>query len=137
MALAWAFRIYPDRRLVYLALVPALLSFGLLGVPGFFWPLIGLDLVVGLVIVGDLATLRVETTDLDEIDVARVSVGQQVGVTFDALPERVFAGTVTRVSPMATSGSGGVNYTVVIELDDVAPALRWGMTAFVDIEVEQ
>jgi HlyD family secretion protein len=90
-----------------------------------------------LIALGNLGTLRVETTDLDEIDVARVSVGQQVGVTFDALPERVFAGTVTRISPMAASGSGGVNYTVVIELDDVDPALRWGMTAFVDIEVEQ
>jgi multidrug resistance efflux pump len=91
-----------------------------------------------LVTLGDLDTLRVETTDLDEIDVARVDVGQQVDVTFDALPERVFAGEVTRISPMAASGSGGVNYTVVIELlDEVDPALRWGMTAFVDIEVGQ
>jgi multidrug resistance efflux pump len=90
-----------------------------------------------LIALGDLTTLRVETTDLDEIDVARVMDGQSVGVTFDSLPERVFAGTVTRISPMATSGSGGVNYTVVVELDDVDPALRWGMTAFVDIEVEQ
>jgi HlyD family secretion protein len=88
-----------------------------------------------LIALGDLTTLRVETTDLDEIDVARVSVGQSVGVTFDSLPERVFAGTVTRISPMATPGSGGVNYAVVVELDDVDPALRWGMTAFVDIEV--
>jgi hypothetical protein len=38
---------------------------------------------------------------------------------------------------MSTSGSGGVNYTVVVALDDVDPALRWGMTAFVDIEVGQ
>jgi multidrug efflux pump subunit AcrA (membrane-fusion protein) len=90
-----------------------------------------------LVALGDLTTLRVETTDLDEIDVARVSVGQSVDVTFDSLPESVFGGTVTRISPMATSGSGGVNYTVVVELDDVDPALRWGMTAFVDIEVGQ
>jgi HlyD family secretion protein len=90
-----------------------------------------------LVILGDLATLRVETTDLDEIDVARVNVGQQVDVTFDALPEEVFVGHVTRISPMAASGSGGVNYTVVIALDEIDPAVRWGMTAFVDIEVGQ
>jgi HlyD family secretion protein len=89
-----------------------------------------------LVTLGDLATLRVETTDLDEIDVARVSVGQKVGVTFDAVRERTFAGRVARVSPMAAQGSGGVNYTVVVELDGVDEVLRWGMTAFVDIEVE-
>jgi multidrug resistance efflux pump len=89
-----------------------------------------------LVTLGDLTTLRVETTDLDEIDVAHVYVGQQVDVSFDALQEMMFAGEVTRISPMAAPGSGGVNYTVVIELDEIHPAVRWGMTAFVDIEVE-
>jgi hypothetical protein len=53
------------------------------------------------------------------------------------LPEKVFIGRVTRISPMAASGSGGVNYTVVVVLDEIDPAIRWGMTAFVDIEVDQ
>lgn len=90
-----------------------------------------------LVTLGDLSTLRVETTDLDEIDVARVAVGQEVDVTFDPLPERVFTGHVTRISPMADPGAGGVNYTVVVVLDETDPVIRWGMTAFVDIEVER
>jgi multidrug efflux pump subunit AcrA (membrane-fusion protein) len=88
-----------------------------------------------LVTLGNLTTLRVETTDLDEIDVARVALGQQAAVTFDALPERVFTGHVNHISPMAEPGSGGVNYTVIIEMEDLDPAIRWGMTAFVDIEV--
>ena len=88
-----------------------------------------------LVTLGDLATLHVETTDLDEIDVARVTVGQQAAVSFDALPEQVFTGRVTHISPMAEPGSGGVNYTVIIEMEELDPAIRWGMTAFVDIEV--
>jgi multidrug efflux pump subunit AcrA (membrane-fusion protein) len=87
-----------------------------------------------LATIGDLDTLRVETTDLDEIDVVRVSVGQQVAVTFDALPDRVFEGQVRRISPMAESGTGGVHYTTVIALAETDPVLRWGMTAFVDIE---
>jgi hypothetical protein len=79
----------------------------------------------------------VETTDLDEKDVVKMAVGQQVDVSFDALPpERVFVGTVTRISPMAAPGSGGVNYTVVIELDGFDPVIRWGMTAFVDVEAD-
>ncbi|MDY7077096.1 MAG: efflux RND transporter periplasmic adaptor subunit [Chloroflexota bacterium] len=90
-----------------------------------------------LVTLGDLSTLRVETTDLDEINVARVAVGQEASVTFDALPESVFTGRVTRISPMAEPGAGGVNYTVIIELSETDPAIRWGMTAFVDIEVER
>jgi multidrug resistance efflux pump len=89
-----------------------------------------------LVTLGDLTTLRVETTDLDEIDTARVAVGQQASITFDALGEQVFTGRVVRISPMPEPGAGGVNYTVVLELDELSPAIRWGMTAFVDIEVE-
>jgi HlyD family secretion protein len=89
-----------------------------------------------LVTLGDLATLWIETTDLDEIDVAQVEVGQTAGVTFDAIPERVFDGHVARISPMAEPGAGGVHYTVVVELDEIDPKIRWGMTAFVDIEVE-
>jgi multidrug resistance efflux pump len=90
-----------------------------------------------LVTIGDLSTLRVETTDLDEVDVTKVTVGQTVAVSFDALQQVMFVGTVTRISPMAAPGSGGVNYTVVVELESMDPAIRWGMTAFVDIEVEE
>jgi multidrug resistance efflux pump len=85
---------------------------------------------------GDLGTLHVETTDLSEADVARVAVGQPVNVTFDALKGQTFSGKVTRVAPMSSAGQGGVNYTVVVELDQLDPALRWGMTAFVDITVK-
>ena len=86
---------------------------------------------------GDLSTLRVETTDLDEIDVARIAVGQEADVTFDALPDRVFKGRVVRIDPMAVSAGGGVNYTTIIALDELSPEIRWGMTAFVDIEVAE
>ena len=88
-----------------------------------------------LVTLGDLTTLRVETTDLDETQVAQVATGQRAAITFDAVPERVFDGRVTRISPMAEPGAGGVNYTVVVVLEEMDPAIRWGMTAFVDIEV--
>lgn len=90
-----------------------------------------------LVTVGDLTTLRVETTDLDEIDVGRVQVDQTVDVTFDAVPDQVFSGRVTRISPMAESDGGGVNYTAVVEMETLDPQIRWGMTAYVDIEVEE
>lgn len=88
-----------------------------------------------LVVLGDLESLRVETTDLDEIQVVRVAVGQGATIVFDALPDRIFEGHVNRISPMAEPGSGGVHYGVTIDLDQIDPALRWGMTAFVDIKV--
>ncbi|MFQ6014009.1 MAG: HlyD family secretion protein [Anaerolineae bacterium] len=90
---------------------------------------------VPVITLGDLSHLRVETTDLNEIDIARVAVGQKVALTFDALPERKLTGYVSRIAPMATTGQGGTNYTVTIELEELDPNLRWGMTAFTDIVV--
>lgn len=83
---------------------------------------------------GDLNNLRVETTDLSEIDAARVHAQDTVSVTFDALPEANVKGTVLRVA-LKSSETAGVNYTAVIVLDSQPEGLRWGMTAFVDIEV--
>jgi multidrug resistance efflux pump len=85
---------------------------------------------------GDLSSLHVETTDLSEVDVARVAVGQPVNVTFDALKGQTLQGRVTRIAPMSSASQGGVNYTVIVELDQLDPALRWGMTAFTDIQVK-
>ncbi|MFP4345750.1 MAG: HlyD family secretion protein [Anaerolineales bacterium] len=89
-----------------------------------------------LVTLGDLTTLRVETTDLDEIDVAQIEEGEEVTLTFDAFPDRTYTGEILRIAPMADQGSGGVNYTVYVELAEVPEDVRWGMTAFVDIEPE-
>ena len=90
-----------------------------------------------IVMLGDLGTLRVETTDLSETDIARVQVGQPVKVTFDALPGKTLTGKVTSIAPMSTPGQSAVNYTVTIELDQIDPALRWGMTAFADVQIGQ
>lgn len=82
-------------------------------------------------VLADLAHLQVETTDFGELHVARISVGQPVQVTVDALG-KTFRGKVTQVANQATLKSGEVNYTVTIVLDEIDPALRWGMTVKVD-----
>lgn len=88
-----------------------------------------------IVTLGNLGSLRVETTDLSETDIARVKEGQPVNVTFDALPGKTITGKVARVAPMSTPGQSAVNYIVTVSLDEIDPALRWGMTAFVDVQV--
>ena len=89
-----------------------------------------------VVVVGDVGTLRVETTDLNEVDAARVAVGSSVTLTFDALPGGTTEGQVVSIAPMASVSQGGTNFTAVIEMTSSPETLRWGMTAFVDIEVE-
>ncbi|MBN1402145.1 MAG: efflux RND transporter periplasmic adaptor subunit, partial [Anaerolineae bacterium] len=88
------------------------------------------------IFLGDLSDLYVETTDLDEIDVARVVPGAAVRLTFDALPDVELSGIVERVALKAGSALGGTAYTVTIAPLEKHPRLRWGMTAFVDIEVK-
>ena len=88
-----------------------------------------------LVLFGDLANLQVETTDLSEIDVAQIQPGSVADITFDALPSAMVEGKVIRISPKADEGAG-VNYTVILAIDEIPEGLRWGMTAFVDISVE-
>jgi HlyD family secretion protein len=89
-----------------------------------------------VVALGDLSSLRVETTDLRETDVGRIAVGQEVDITFDALPDTLLKGHVVYISPKASSEQGGVNYTTIIEFDEFDPQLRWGMTAYVNITVD-
>ena len=85
------------------------------------------------VLLGDTRQMHVETTDLRETDVVNVHEGQAVEVTFDALPARIFVGTVTAVAPVSSAEQGSTNYTVDVDVADLDPALRWGMTAFVNI----
>ena len=89
-----------------------------------------------VLLLADLQQLRVETTDLNEIDVARVREGDLATVTFDALPGVEVTGRVIRIALKSAPGSG-VNYKVTIELNEIPEGLRWGMTAFVDITVGQ
>jgi HlyD family secretion protein len=87
-----------------------------------------------LLMLGDTGQLRVETTDLRETDVTRLKAGMPAEVTFDALPNRKFQGTVSRIAPMSTTDKGSTNYTLVIDVADLDAALRWGMTAFVNMQ---
>jgi HlyD family secretion protein len=87
-----------------------------------------------VLVVGDLSALQVETDDLSEVDIVEVAVGQEVEVSVDALPDREFRGRVSKVAPMAEERHGDIVYTVTIDLEE-GSALRWGMTAYVDILV--
>ncbi|HDN80227.1 MAG TPA: HlyD family efflux transporter periplasmic adaptor subunit [Chloroflexi bacterium] len=86
---------------------------------------------------GDLATFQVETTDLRETDVVKIYEGQRVELTFDALPNLVLPGHIVRIAPRASYEEGSTNYTVIVAFDQTDPRLRWGMTAYVNIEVSK
>ncbi len=88
-----------------------------------------------VVTLADFSEWLVQTTDLTELDVPLVEIGAPVEVKLDALPDETLTGTVTAVSLTPSLSRGDVVYKTTIQLDnpDDLP-IRWGMTAFVDIE---
>lgn len=82
--------------------------------------------------IADLSNLLVETTDLSERDIARVSVGQPARVTVDGLGQTYF-GKVIKIAPRSTKVGGDVVYKVTIQLDEQPAGLLWGMSATVQI----
>ena len=76
----------------------------------------------------------IETTDITELEVVSVAVGQKVTFTADALNDVTMEGVVTEVSQSAFVQGGDVIYTVRIAANDIDPRVKWGMTVEVTFE---
>ncbi|MDT0349603.1 HlyD family efflux transporter periplasmic adaptor subunit [Pseudonocardia charpentierae] len=72
-----------------------------------------------------------------EADASRISSGQNVDVTFDAVPDLTRRGTVLRVGPAASASSGVISYYVTVLLNETDPRLRNGQTALAAIRTEE
>jgi multidrug efflux pump subunit AcrA (membrane-fusion protein) len=70
----------------------------------------------------------VETTDVTELEVVKISVGQEVTILPDALPDLPLKGTVTEISQAYILQGGDIIYTVRIAVQETDPRLKWGMT---------
>lgn len=76
----------------------------------------------------DTSSWIIETTDVTELEVVGIAVGQPVTFTADALPDVTMRGVVTEISAASIVQGGDVIYTVRIAVDEVDPRVRWGMT---------
>lgn len=88
-----------------------------------------------LCIVYDLSYLEM-SINVDELQISSISVGQQVQITADAVPDKTYVGTVTRVSMKGTANGGTTTYPVSIRIDDT-DGLRPGMNANAEIVVAE
>lgn len=86
------------------------------------------------VIVADTSQWFIETSDLTELEVVDVAVGQRAMIVADALPGVEMRGEVEQVSQAFKLQGGDVLYTVRLSLMDVDPRLRWGMTVEVTFD---
>jgi HlyD family secretion protein len=80
------------------------------------------------VALADTSQWYADTSDLGELDVVKVSVGQPVSVTVDALPGVTIDGAVTAITGAPTLQGGDILYKVRVLLKNPDPRLLWGMT---------
>jgi RND family efflux transporter MFP subunit len=86
-----------------------------------------------VVTLATLDDLQIETTDLSERDIAKVKIGAPVNIFVEAI-DKIFAGKVTSISPIANTVGGDVVFKVTIAFDEQPADLLWGMTAEVTID---
>jgi len=88
------------------------------------------------VIAQDLRQMQVET-DVDEADIGRVHVGQEAIFTVDAFPGREFHGQVLQIRKAPRVVQNVVTYTVLVSADNSDMRLLPGMTANIQIIVDE
>lgn len=86
--------------------------------------------------IDDLSRLLVDV-QVPEADINRISVNQPVTMTFDAVLDKEYHGQVIEVGQVGAALTGIVNFQVTIELTDADELVRPGMTAGVNIVVNQ
>ena len=85
----------------------------------------------------DFSRWQVKTTDLTELGIVSVARDLPVEVMVDAFPGEVLPGIVVDIAQISQDVRGDVTYAVTIDLDEDGDLpLRWGMTAFVTVDVK-
>lgn len=78
--------------------------------------------------VADTSEWVIETSDVTELDVVDLNVGQRAEFTADALPDLTMDGVIIAISQSSFTQSGDVLYTVYVAVDEVDERVKWGMT---------
>jgi HlyD family secretion protein len=86
-----------------------------------------------VIVIGDISGWLIEATDVPELEIVRLVVGDRATLTFDALPAPPIGGTVDSIEIRGRTAEGSVVYAISIRPDTHNPDLRWGMTANVRI----
>ena len=84
-----------------------------------------------LAVIYDMSYLKLELA-VDELDIGKVEVGQEVRITADALEGQTFSGVVDKVSINGTTANGATSYPVTIIIEDYGD-LRPGMNVSAQI----
>jgi HlyD family secretion protein len=80
----------------------------------------------------DLTKMQIDTS-VDEADIGKVKVNQDVQFTVDAYPDINFTGKVSEIRNAPTTVQNVVTYDVIVQVNNAELKLKPGMTANVSI----
>jgi HlyD family secretion protein len=73
-------------------------------------------------------------SDINETDISKVKIGQDVVITLDAFPEQNFLGKVSSIAPISKNIAGIITFEVtVIPDDNKNPSFMYGISANLEI----
>jgi len=84
------------------------------------------------IIIGDLGTLKAQVT-INEVDISKVTIGQKVMLTLDALDGLSASGKVEKVDALGTVAQGVVTYNVTIGFDTLDERIKPEMSVSASI----
>lgn len=90
----------------------------------------------GQVLASIITPQKIAEISLNEVDAAKVNVGQKATLTFDALPEVSISGKVIEVDVIGQVSQGVVSYGVKIAFDTEEEQVKPGMSVTADIITE-
>ncbi len=76
--------------------------------------------------------LEIES-NVSEVSIGKVAVGNSVVITFDAFPGETFSGKVSYIEPGETVVDGVVNYKVTVAFNEKYPQIKSGLTSRLEI----
>ncbi len=84
--------------------------------------------------IGDPSTMIIKT-GISEVDIGKVSTGDEVRIKLDAYPDTTFAGVIRHISPVGErqEGRNVIAFATEVEIVDTDPRLRPGMSCDVDV----
>lgn len=80
---------------------------------------------------------KIAEVSLNEIDIVNVKLGQNVELTFDAIPDEKFSGTVSQIDTVGQTTSNVVSFAVKISIPNADERIKSGMSVTSNIIVEE
>jgi len=82
----------------------------------------------------DLNKVRVRAL-IDEIDIGKINIGQEVTLRVSAYRDRKFTGVVSKIEPQAKEDQNVTTFPVLIDIENIDNLLLIGMNTDVEIEI--